>query len=78
MPRRATWRIRDGAMQDPEHGLRRIPLPLDFSHLSQIGWVAHCPSSQREVISSWLHTPLFPMAATKLQAALQKGLLRGF
>jgi hypothetical protein len=31
---------------------------LDFSHLSQSGWVAHCPSSQREVISSWLHTPL--------------------
>jgi hypothetical protein len=32
---------------------------LDFSHLSQSGWVAHRPSAQREDISSWLHTPLF-------------------
>jgi hypothetical protein len=31
---------------------------LDFSHLSQTGWVAHRQSAQREDISSWLHTPL--------------------
>ena len=51
---------------------------LDFSHLSQSGWVAHRPSAQREAISRWLHTPLFAISATKPQAELRKGLLRGF
>src|SRR5215211_7720779 len=46
----------------------RTPIPalqsvfqqaVDFSHLSQTGWVAHRPYAQREDISSWLHTPLF-------------------
>jgi hypothetical protein len=32
---------------------------LDFSHLSQTGWITHRPSAQRETISRWLHTPLF-------------------
>ena len=31
---------------------------LDFSQLSQTGWVAHRLSAQREAISRWLHIPL--------------------
>src|SRR5215211_6136793 len=59
-------------------GSSRIESKLDFSHLSQSGWVAHRPSAQREAISRWLHTPLFAISATKPQAELRKGLLRGF
>jgi hypothetical protein len=68
-----------------ESGLGRDPpdhpaafSQLDFSHLSQSGWVAHRPSAQSEAISSSLHTPLFAISATKLPAAIRKGLLRGF
>ena len=53
------------ALRDPNAGARGCEndlsdsfMALDFSHLSQSGWLAHCPSSQREVISSWLHTLL--------------------
>jgi hypothetical protein len=37
---------------------------LDFSHLSQSGWVAHRLSAQRERedILRWLNTPLFAMS----------------
>ena len=59
-------------------GLKLVSVELDFSHLSQSGWVAHRPSAQREAISRWLHTPLFAISATKPQAELRKGLLRGF
>ena len=51
---------------------------LDFSHLSQTGWIAHRPSAQREAISRWLHTPLSDVGDEARRAALRKGLLRGF
>jgi hypothetical protein len=40
---------------------RAIPkgiIHLDFSHLSQTGWIIHRPSAQREALLIWLHTPL--------------------
>src|SRR3712207_6676947 len=49
---------------------------LDFSHLTQTGWVAHRPSAQREAISRWLHTPLSDVGDEARRAALRKGLLR--
>src|SRR5215208_4647639 len=51
---------------------------VDFSHLSQTGWIAHRPSAQREAISRWLHTPLSDVGDEARRAALRKGLLRGF
>ena len=53
-------------------------MALDFSHLSQTGWVAHRPSAQRKAISSRLNTPLSDIGDEARSAALRKGLLREF
>src|SRR5215208_6791098 len=69
----------DGASPIPLHvSLEGHSLRLDFSHLSQTGWIAHRPSAQREAISRWLHTPLSDVGDEARRAALRKGLLRGF
>src|SRR5688500_15859024 len=41
----------------PPNGISCTPSHLDFSHLSQTGWVAHRPPAQREAISTGGYTP---------------------
>jgi hypothetical protein len=51
-------------------------LELDFSHLSQTGWSAHRPSTQRKAISSWLHTPLSDVGNQARSSAPKEAILR--
>jgi hypothetical protein len=68
----ALAQLSPAAVSNPSDNLK-----LDFSHLSQTGWIAHRPSSQREAISRWLHTPLSDLGEEAPSSAA-KGLLRVF